>query len=53
MAIDLVVPNVTFNTRRKIDEQPGHEFYDLTSTEIFADKRVLVFGVPGAFTPTC
>ncbi len=53
MAIDLVVPNVTFNTRRKIDEQPGHEFYDLTSSEIFADKRVVVFGLPGAFTPTC
>ena len=29
----------------------GPEFFDVT--EFFANKRVLLFAVPGAFTPTC
>ena len=49
----LKVPDVTFKTRIEIDEQPGFAWKDLTSTEIFAGKRVVVFGLPGAFTPTC
>ena len=53
MSFDITVPNVTFKTRREIDEAPGFEWYDLTSTEMFADKRVVLFALPGAFTPTC
>ena len=41
------VPEVTFKTRQ------GDRWVDLTSAQIFAGKRVIVFGLPGAFTPTC
>lgn len=41
------VPQVTFKTRR------GHEWVDLTSDDVFAGKSVIVFSLPGAFTPTC
>ena len=53
MAFEITVPNVTFKTRREIDEAPGFEWYDLSSEEIFAGKRVVMFALPGAFTPTC
>jgi peroxiredoxin len=49
-------PNVTFKTRVR-DESVGgpnpYRWEDVTSKEIFKDKRVLVFALPGAFTPTC
>lgn len=41
------IPDVTFRTRR------DHEWVDLDSNEIFAGKSVVVFSLPGAFTPTC
>ncbi|MDX1500435.1 MAG: glutathione peroxidase [Woeseiaceae bacterium] len=41
------VPDVTFKTRR------DHEWVDLTSDDVFAGKTVVVFSLPGAFTPTC
>ena len=41
------VPDVTFRTRR------GHEWQDVTSSEIFTGRSVVVFSLPGAFTPTC
>jgi glutaredoxin-like protein len=41
------VPNVTFKTRE------DHEWVDLSSEEVFAGKNVVVFSLPGAFTPTC
>jgi glutaredoxin-like protein len=41
------VPNVTFRTRK------GHDWVDLTTDDIFKGKTVVVFSLPGAFTPTC
>ena len=41
------VPDVTFRTRN--DEG----WLDLTTEELFKGKRVVVFSLPGAFTPTC
>ncbi|WP_303908004.1 glutathione peroxidase [Thiohalomonas denitrificans] len=41
------VPSVTFKTR-----QQG-EWVDVKSHDIFAGKTVVVFSLPGAFTPTC
>ena len=41
------VPNVTFATR--VDEQ----WKSITTDEIFKGKTVVLFALPGAFTPTC
>ncbi len=50
------VPEVTFKTRVRNDAIKGNnpfEWKDLTTAEIFKAKRVVVFSLPGAFTPTC
>ena len=50
------VPNVTFKTRVRDDSIGGDnpfKWYDLTTDELFANKKVVVFSLPGAFTPTC
>lgn len=41
------VPNVTFKTRSEGD------WKDVTTDDIFKGKKVAVFSLPGAFTPTC
>ena len=41
------IPDVTFRTRQ------NHKWVNLTSEEIFAGKSVVIFSLPGAFTPTC
>ena len=41
------VPQVTFRARSASDWQP------LSSDDIFKGKTVVVFSLPGAFTPTC
>ena len=50
------VPHVTFRTRVR-DESVGGEnpfkWQDVDSNEVFKGKRVVVFALPGAFTPTC
>jgi thioredoxin-dependent peroxiredoxin len=50
------VPDVTFKTRVRDDAVEGpnpFRWQDLTSEDVFAGKRVVVFALPGAFTPTC
>jgi len=41
------IPNVDFITR------PEKDFVTITSDQIFKDKKIILFAVPGAFTPTC
>ncbi len=50
------VPSVTFKTRVRNDALEGpnpFEWKELTTDELFKGKRVVVFALPGAFTPTC
>jgi peroxiredoxin/glutaredoxin len=42
------VPEVTFRTRTA-----DGQWKDVTTRDVFAGKRVVVFALPGAFTPTC
>ena len=53
------IPNVTFAFREG-DEAPegggcpiGGEFVFKTTNDLFSNKKVVVFSLPGAFTPTC
>lgn len=47
------VPDVTFRCRVESDVAPGFEWKDLNSMDMFRGKRVVLFSLPGAFTPTC
>ncbi len=41
------VPDVTFKTRQ------GDAWADVTTADLFDGKKVVVFSLPGAYTPTC
>jgi len=41
------VPSVVFRTRR------AHEWVNVNSDDVFNNRTVVVFALPGAFTPTC
>jgi glutaredoxin-like protein len=41
------IPDVTFKTRE------GHDWVDRSSADVFNGKTVVLFSLPGAFTPTC
>ncbi len=56
MNVGVTVPNVTFKTRVR-DESIGGDnpfrWQDMTTDDYFKGKRVVLFSLPGAFTPTC
>ena len=56
MQAGLKLPDVTFRTRVR-DEAVGgpnpFRWQDMTTADYFAGKRVILFSLPGAFTPTC
>jgi glutaredoxin/glutathione-dependent peroxiredoxin len=41
------LPDVTFKVRE------NEEFVDKTTKDVFGGKKVVLIGLPGAFTPTC
>ena len=46
------IPEVVFKVRMQ-DEAGDFHWQDVASKDLFAGKRVVVFALPGAFTPTC
>lgn len=50
------VPTVVFKTRVRDESIEGPNPYrweDVSTFDLFAGKRVVLFSLPGAFTPTC
>ena len=50
------VPDVTLKTRVRDETVEGPNLFrwqDVTTTDVFAGKSVVLFSLPGAFTPTC
>ena len=56
MKAGVTLPDVTFKTRVR-DESVGGDnpfrWQDVTTDEYFKGKRVVLFSLPGAFTPIC
>ena len=46
------IPQATFH-KRIVHATKGEMWVTLTTDNLFKDKTVIVFGLPGAFTPTC
>lgn len=53
MAIEMTIPMVTWNRRMKPEGTNEYTWVPQDSEDIFKGKRVVLFALPGAFTPTC
>ncbi len=53
------IPQITFRTRIGDNQSLGGgcsiggEWKDITTDDLFKDKKVVLFSLPGAYTPTC
>lgn len=50
------VPDATFHTRVRVEKggpASAFEWKQLTTNDIFTRKRIVLFALPGAFTPAC
>lgn len=46
-----IIPSVVFQTR--VHGAEAFEWKEVSTWDLFSNKRVLLFSLPGAFTPTC
>ena len=59
MKRDLMIPKVTFRVRTGDEVETdggcaiGGQWLNKTTEDFFKGKRVVLFSLPGAFTPTC
>lgn len=53
MAVEMTVPLVQFNRRGIPEGRVDFDWISENSEDIFGGKRVVLFALPGAFTPTC